>query len=145
MIRKEGDGDALDDEAILQEPPLTLGLILGGARTSRVWEDAVKTLMLRVKSADSRLSPSCRAQVVFDVPGEVTSPKTTGVIFPRQAYKPAERRIYVGVGLPLEPGSDAYGEVVRFLQDALEEARSYLERKGVSGNLDAAIDIARNV
>lgn len=137
--------EAMDDEAMLRESPLALGLILGGAMASRAWADAVKELMLRVQSANKGPSSGCRVQVVFDVPGEVSSPKSTGIIFPRRAYKTAERRIYVGVGLPLEPDSDAYGEAVKFLWKALEEAESYLARNGISGDLDAAVEIVREV
>jgi hypothetical protein len=135
----------MDEETIPQGPPLTLGLILGGARASRLWEDAVKKLMIRVKSDRPACSSSCRVQVVFDVPGEVTSPESTGIIFPRQAYKPAERRIYVGIGLPLEPSSDAYEEAVQFLRQALEEAESYLTRKRIPGDLDAAMEVVRDL
>jgi hypothetical protein len=135
----------MDIEAIRRGPPLTIGLILGGAWASRAWEDAVKQLMRRVKFADRPYDWSCGMQVVFDVAGEVTSPAKIGVMFPRQAYKRAERRIYMGIGLPEHPEDDAYGEAVQFLWKAVEEAKSYMTRKGIPGDLNGVIDVVRGL
>jgi hypothetical protein len=134
----------MDGETSPREPVLTIGLILGGAMASRAWAGAVRKLMREVKYARI-LTAGCRVQVVFDVPGELTSPPSTGVLLPQRAYKRAEQRIYVAVGLPREPDSDAYSEAVQYLKKAVGEAQSYLERKGISGDLNAAMDVVRNL
>lgn len=66
-------------------------------------------------------------------------------MFPRQAYKAKERRIYIGIGLPAEPNDDAYGEAIQYLWKAIEEANSYILKKGIPGDLDGVAEVVRKL
>jgi hypothetical protein len=132
----------VDNETLPTQPSVTIGLILGGAMTSRAWEAGIKKLMGDVESTQVFTS-GCRVQVTFDVPGELTSPPSAGIIFPPRPYKPPKRKMYVGVGLPPEPELDAYGEALQFLKQAVEEASAYLQRKRIPGDLEPAMEVVR--
>ena len=120
-------------------PILTVGLVVGGAFASPVWEATVKSLGRQVKAIRANYDSVVRVGVVYHIPGEVTRPRFTGVRSRR--YAKQQGLIIIDIALPEQPGDDPAGEVRDLLERAIIEADRLVRKEGTADKLVGLHDL----
>ena len=117
---------------------LALGLVAGGVQASRSWEQAVRSVALRVMEIRQGFESPVHMNVVFYIPGEVHHPDFNGLRIGRSAER--GRSLTVQVALTESPTDDANSEIRDWLARAVDVAEEFARRRGIE-NLPGLRDL----
>jgi hypothetical protein len=113
-------------------PVLSVGVITGGtSRETTAWRRAAAQLGLAVEDLRGVRDAPVRVNVVFEIPGEVSSPPFAGVRTGR--YSKADRHLLVQVAVPR--GSADTAVLLDLLRDAIAAAVDWSRARGLADDL----------
>ena len=115
-------------------PPLSIGTVIGGwSEAKRAWDEAFHAIDGRLTPAMAGLTVPLNLNVVYHLPGEISSPDWTGVRTSSYSRKLAVLMVQVSVppGMPPDPG----GFIRDTLSAAIDAAEEWAARRHVKADI----------
>jgi hypothetical protein len=106
---------------------LSIKSVVGGGFEDKAWTSAIDNLQKTLQGLQGNDSAEFNLTVTYIIPGEVYSPKFSGIRV--GSYLASHGTLVVQVALPEHPGSDARVEILEQLDKAIDRAEAWARKK----------------
>jgi hypothetical protein len=142
--RVPSDDSAEFDEGPGRTPVLSIGALFGGTHdVDRRWQEPIRALRRRIRSASADVDGALRVNVVYHVEGKYLPLEFDGVRTAK--FRKSDSLLMVQAAVPMKTTENEQEVLLRLLRAAIEAAEQYAQANGAASDLIAVRQIVRGL